>query len=245
MLPTLFETKPPLSLIATTWREFDRFTIKSPNPHLKYELQRGCLLPALLTLDDCFWHRWDYWRLCHETGELPEARIPCLDILDFPHAGTRKMLEASLDCIPTHGSWQTWGGWQFFDYLLSWILFGFGHEGQAQLPSEENDCSGASARLFQVFCLDALLLWPHNYFGSLLAESSYGKQQGFYPTSHHICEFMTQMLMSSDKDCRRETVCAPLFLLLSRLIVLTNNFIDTKHTSTPAHLVHAQVPDYK
>jgi hypothetical protein len=68
---------------------------------------------------------------------------------------------------------------------------------------------GASNRLYQLFALDAMLLWPHDYFGALLAESTYGKAQGFYPTPHNICEFMTQMLCHEKKDNRMETVCDP------------------------------------
>ncbi len=54
-----------------------------------------------------------------------------------------------------------------------------------------------------------MLLWPHDYFGDLLCESSYGKQQGFYPTPHHICEFMTQMVCDEKLDIRTETVLDP------------------------------------
>ena len=64
-------------------------------------------------------------------------------------------------------------------------------------------------RLYQVFCLDAMLLWPHDYFGTLLSESSYGKKQGFYPTPHHICDFMTQIVCDEQRDSRTETVCDP------------------------------------
>lgn len=119
------------------------------------------------------------------------------------------MLEASLDCIPQHGSWRTWGGWSYFDYFLSWLLFGLGHKGQSEPPDEPAGCQGASDRLYQVFSLDAMMLWPHDYFGCLLAESSYGKSQGFYPTPHHICEFMTQMVCDEKRDMRTETVCDP------------------------------------
>ena len=76
-------------------------------------------------------------------------------------------------------------GWlEYFDYFLSWLLFGLGHKGQSEMPAEPGGCHGASDRLYQVFTLDAMLLWPHDYFGTLLAESSYGKSQGFYPTPH-------------------------------------------------------------
>jgi N-6 DNA Methylase len=190
-------------------QQFDRFTVKRPDPALKRDLAHGWMLPLLLHMDDCLWGRWDYWASCYEGPQLPEQPIPPIELLPFPHAATRKMLEASLDCIPQHGSWQTWGGWGYVDFFFSWLLFGLGHKGQSELPPEPTGCAGASGRLFQVYCLDAMLLWPHDYFGSLLAESSYGKSQGFYPTPHHICEFIARMLCDDGRDMRTETVCDP------------------------------------
>jgi hypothetical protein len=195
--------------VAAARRRFDDFKPKTPDPNLRRELKHGWLLPNLLFLDECLWGRWDYWALCYQADALPPEPIPRLGFLDFPHVATRRMLEASLDCIPQHGSWRTWGGWSYFDYFLSWLLFSFGHKGQNALPAEPAGCTGASSRLYQVFALDAMLLWPHDYWGALLAESSYGKTQGFYPTPHHICEFMAQMACDGKKDMRAETVLDP------------------------------------
>ena len=197
-------------------QQCDGFTVQRPDPALRRDLAHGWMLPMLLTLDACLWRRWDYWRDCMEAADaLPPEPIPRVELLATPHPGTRRMLEASLDCIPQHGGWQTWSGWSYFTYLLDWLLFGFGHKGQPEPPAEPAGCHGASNRLYQVFALDAMLLWPHDYFGSLLAESSYGKQQGFYPTPHHICEFMTRMACGratdreQERDLRLETVCDP------------------------------------
>ena len=200
--------------VADLRRRCEGFRPRVPDPHLTRGLAHGWMLPALLTLDACLWNRWDYWLTCHESlsqpeSTLPTARIPRLDFLGLPHAATRKMLETSLNSVPAHGTWQSWGGWQYFDYLLSWLLFGFGHQGQPELPPEPIGCAGASNRLYQVFCLDAVLLWPYDYLGDLLADNAYGKRQGFYPTPHTLCEAMARMLMSKEKNHRRETVCDP------------------------------------
>lgn len=105
-------------------RRFDDFKPNRPNPDLHRELTHGWMLPALVHLDQCLWGRWDYWEQCYEAGELPPEPIPRLEFLSFPHAPTRRMLEASLDCIPQHGSWRTWSGWSFFDYFLAWVRRG-------------------------------------------------------------------------------------------------------------------------
>lgn len=191
-------------------RQFDKFEPKQPNADLHRELAHGWMLPMLLHLDDSLWGRWNYWACCYEAGdELPPNPIPRLDLLAFPHPATRRMLEATLNCIPTHGSWRTWSGWSYFDFFLDWMLFGLGHKGQSEAPQPPSGCIGASDRLYQVFCLDAMLLWPHDYFGDLLCESSYGKQQGFYPTPHTICDFMVQMVCDGKRDMRTETVLDP------------------------------------
>lgn len=210
------------ALISELRHRFDDFKPQRPvkigesgfHPGLHRELTHGWMLPLLLQFDECLWQRWDYWRQCYEgAGVLPNEPIPRLDLLSTPHPATRRMLEASLNCIPQHGDWRTWGSWQYFDYCLSWLLFGLGHKGQSELPTPPAGSDGASDRLHQVFCLDAMLLWPHDYFGDLLCESSYGKQQGFYPTPHTICEFMTQMVCAGKQDSgadrRTDTVCDP------------------------------------
>lgn len=191
-------------------REFDNFTPKQPDPDLHRELAHGWMLPMLLHLDNCIWGRWNYWARCYEADdELPPTPIPRLELLSLPHPATRRMLEATLNCIPTHSSWRTWSGWSYFDFFLDWMLFGLGHKGQPETPQPPGGCNGASDRLYQVFCLDAMLLWPHDYFGDLLCESSYGKQQGFYPTPHTICDFMVQMACDGKRDVRTETVLDP------------------------------------
>jgi hypothetical protein len=197
-------------VIAALRRRFDDFKTKQPEASLRRDLMHGWMLSPLLELDFCLWLRWEYWLRCQETaGTLPEEPIPRIEFLSFPHKTTRRMLEASLDCIPQHGSWRTWSGWSYFDYFLDWLLFGLGHKGQCEPPAAPTGCEGASERLYQVFCLDAMLLWPYDYFGDILTESAYGKRQGFYPTPHTICEMMTQMVCSDAKDMRTEMVCDP------------------------------------
>lgn len=209
MHPTHFETAQSKDILAAARRQFDDFKPKQPNPNLRAELQHGWMVPTLLHVDDCLWGRWNYWANIYDAEALPPEPIPRLDLLGTPHPATRKMIEASLNCIPSHGAWRTWSGWSYFDFYLDWMLFGLGHKGQRELPNPPAGCEGASDRLYQVFCLDAILVWPHDYFGDLLCESSYGKQQGFYPTPHTVCEFMTQMVCDEKRDIRAETVLDP------------------------------------
>ncbi|MBV9469364.1 MAG: SAM-dependent DNA methyltransferase [Abitibacteriaceae bacterium] len=191
-------------------QRFEGFAIKKPDPAIHRDLTHGWMLPLLLRLDEWLWQRWDYWcQCCCCNGRLPDAPIPPIEFLITPHAGTLKMLEASLNCIPQHGSWQGWSNWQYFSYFLDWLLYAFGHSGHKSLPEEPAGCGGASHRLYQVVNVDALLLWPHDYLGHLLSEQSYGQKQGFFVTPHTVCEMMTRMVFDKGKDHRKETMLDP------------------------------------
>ena len=108
------------SAIVEARQRFDNFRICQPQEDHCANLAHGWMLPLLLTLDSLWWGRWGYWLSCYEgAGILPDELIPRLEFLTSPHPATRKMLEASLDCIPQHGSWKTWGSWQYVDFLLS------------------------------------------------------------------------------------------------------------------------------
>lgn len=182
---------------------------RKPQPGVEPNLHHGWVLPLLLETDDYVNGRWEYWGRCMETGRLPDAPIPAMDWSegDSLHNPARKMLEASLNAVPRYGEWQGWSSWRYFDYFLDWLLYGLGHQGQPELPAEPPDCEGASSRLYQVFTLEAMLVWPHDYFGDILAENKHGRGQGFFPTPMNVCRMMAMMTMG--KDSRTETVCDP------------------------------------
>ena len=187
---------------------FQTFDIQKPDPSLQRELTAGFLLPYLLHFDTLCYGRWDYWAELQTTGQLPDRPIPQVDFYDTAHKHTRKMIETSLNCIPRHGQWMAMGSWEYVRYFFDWLLWGFGHAGQPDEPPEPHGCEGASLRLYQVFNVGALILHPYDYFADLLAESRYGKSQGFFPTPMTVCQFMAQMLMEG-QDCRMQTMCDP------------------------------------
>jgi hypothetical protein len=178
---------------------------KAIDPNLQRDLQHGWLLPYLVSIDDMLYGRWNYWALCQlSVGQLPAEPIPQIDFCGHVEESpvTRKMLERCLDSIPQSGSWGGWSGWENVNYFLDWLLYGFGYNGQKELPKEP--CAGASMRLYQLFQLETLLLWPYDYLGDMLAESRHGRGNGFYPTPHSVVELMVQMTFG-DGDHRGET----------------------------------------
>jgi hypothetical protein len=203
-----------------------QFPFKPKRLEASPELTHGWLLPALLETDDYTWQRWAYWVACMEKGTLVDEPIPQIRWIQDGHCSpnpARKMLEACLDAIPLHGTWQSWGGWEYFNYFMGWLLYGFGHSGQPELPPEPSGCEGCSDRLYQVFCLEALLAWPYDYFGNILAENRHGRGLGFFPTPLNVCELMVKVLFTGDKDCQTKTVCDPC-VGTGRFLLVASNF---------------------
>jgi hypothetical protein len=180
----------------------------APDFNGKPRLYWGWLVPYLLEADDTFLGRWDYWaELCYD-GELkPEqGAIPPIKFMSHHEPNVWKMLEGCLNAVTTYGSWEGWSSSSNFEYFLDWLLFSLGHSGQRELPREPMGCEGAALRLYQVFNLAPLLLWPYDYLGEFMAVSGFGKAAGFYPTPHSIVELMTRMLfMGETRDARSLT----------------------------------------
>jgi len=169
------------------------------------KLSHGWLLPWLLASDDFLWQRWRHW---YETMSAGRIIAPIPQIQWASNDAGFKMLDRSLTAISRYGDWRGWGNWSAFDYFLDWLLYGFGHKGQPRPPEEKNEYEGASDRLYQVFNLETLLAYPHDYFGDILAENQHGRHLGFFPTPMHVSEFMALMTLGGS-DARTKTVMDP------------------------------------
>ncbi len=219
---------------------------KKLDPDLQRDLKHGWLLPYLLHIDDYTWGRWDYWVRTVEAGILPDDPIPRIT---FECGGTQaegldsrtgKHLQKCLDLIPEYGSWQGWESWKYFDYLMDWLLYGFGYAGQPDLPKEPSP--SASMRLYQTLDLHWLMLYPYDYWGGILADNAHGRHLGFYPTPHTVVEMMCRMSLEGG-DRRLETVCDPC-LGTGRMLLHASNYslrlygMDINPTVIKASLVN-------
>jgi hypothetical protein len=169
------------------------------------KLSHGWLLPYLLATDDFLWQRWKHWFETMSEGKII-ALIP--QIQWARNEAGFKMLDRSLTSISKYGDWRGWGNWYAFDYLLDWLLYGFGHKGRPEPPQEREEYQGASDRLYQVFNLETLLAYPYDYFGEILAENQHGRHVGFYPTPMHVSALMALMTLGGE-DARAKSVCDP------------------------------------
>ncbi|MEG3932806.1 hypothetical protein QT990_16375 [Microcoleus sp. T3_B1] len=220
-------------------------------PNLKRDLKPGWLLTILAQIDRCLWGRWDYWALCQAVPAhawmrwkmepmlailenrkpenlpkfvieetLPAEPIPQIEWQHSPAA--EAMLDNTLNCIPKHGEWKTWSAWDYLEFFLDWVLFAFGHPAYKILPKEPAGCEGASMRLYQMFDLSILMLYPEDYMGRLLPQicgKTAQKSSGFYPTPLALCQFMSEVV-SGDKTERissfNEPACGTGALMLTQ-----------------------------
>jgi hypothetical protein len=220
-------------------------------PNLKRDLKPGWLLTILAQIDRCLWGTWDYWALCQAVPShawmrwqmepmlailenrkpenlpkfvieetLPAEPIPQIEWQYSPAAET--MLDNTLNCIPQHGEWKTGSAWDYLEFFLDWVLFAFGHPAYKILPKEPAGCEGASMRLYQMFDLSILMLYPEDYMGRMLPQicgKTAQKSSGFYPTPLALCQFISK-LVSGDKTERissfNEPACGTGALMLAQ-----------------------------
>jgi len=202
----------------------------------------GWLFPVLQATESLLWGRWYWHMLAWAFMRLPDEPLPQIDFCDSPDAGTRKMIERCLDTIANegYGSWQGWSSYEYFDYFLDWLLFAFGH-----LPEEPKEPSkGAYDRLYQVFCLEAMVAYPYDYLGDLMAENRHGRSQGFYPTPLCLVKMMSAMTFGEDpKPLAERTTCDPCVGTGRMLLAASNHCvrlygIDINNTCVKATLVN-------
>jgi hypothetical protein len=206
-----------------------RHTIENTRPKkclledsLKKPVTHGWLLPYLLATDDFLWRRWNHWYELMLAGAVQDSVIPPIEWCSHGSPVARKMLERTLDCITKHGCWKGWSSWTYFNFLMDWLLFSFGHPAYAIPPQEPAGAEGACWRLYQVFNLETLLAYPYDYFGDILAENHHGRRAGFFPTPMPVVELMARMTVG-DEDARKKTICDPC-VGTGRMLLAASNF---------------------
>ena len=239
------------------WQHYQAQKQKKLDPHLKRDLKHGWLFLYLTQTENLMWGRWQYWQECQMLPKvawerwrlekaislienrkpevipkfviehaLPDREIPQIS---WSYNGqAEKMLIDCLDAIPASGGWNSWSSWSYLRYFLHWLLFGLGHPGYQELPEEPQGCEGASMRLYQLFDLSYLLMFPYDYFGRILPQISGKKAQqatGFFPTPMVVSEFISKILDSDSprgKLARIKTVNEPAVGTGSMLLTQSN-----------------------
>ena len=89
--------------------------------------------------------------------------------LNSPDKATWNIITKCLDAIPNYGrgGWEGWGSFEYFRFFLEFMLYGFHHHGQPELPREPAGCEGASVRLMKTLDLALWLENPYYYLGDI------------------------------------------------------------------------------
>lgn len=186
----------------------------------------GWLLPYVLGLDDITWERWEYWAQTKVAGKLLPEPIPQIEWASQHGESSpgRKMLERALNCVTQYGEWRGWSSATYFEWFLDWLLFGLADPSQRKHPDERQDCQGASERLYQIFNLEPLIAYPHDYFGEIMAENAYGRHCGFFPTPMEVAHLMAMMTIAPNgEDMRAKSVMDPA-VGTGRLLLAASNY---------------------
>lgn len=203
------------------------------DPNLKRNLNPGWLLTYLYPIETAAWGRWKYWALCqampqqalerwkfesalalaegrkekHPPDFVVEATLPDEPIpqIEWGRLSTEAetMLHSTLDCIPRSGSWLGYSATDYLNYFLDWALYGFGHPAYRELPKEPGRCVGASMRLYQLFDLTPLLLYPGDYMGGVVSDAigkNGARGSGFFPTPIEISELIAKMIFAQEDN---------------------------------------------
>jgi type I restriction-modification system DNA methylase subunit len=181
-----------------------------------HKLTHGWLMPYLVGIDELTNKRWEYWLKVQQlspvayyeyltkglTDKFVTEAIHCHDYpkLSFSEdKATYNYINSIIDLICGDRSIN---GIDAFDFLLDWLLFGFGHEDFTESPASPSRDKDMNNKLYEYFDLFPLLMNPYDYFGLMLPDLfSQGRNQkvGFFPTPMSICIAMSEMISGDDK----------------------------------------------
>ncbi|MBD1862370.1 MULTISPECIES: hypothetical protein [Trichocoleus] len=131
----------------------------------------GWMLSPMIDDETCILGHWQYWKEIQEAGTLLNTSIPRIVFESKPHPKVMGMLHYCLDMITPAWRVNTQQKWNAVRYLIDWILWSLGHCSVPDFPTDLWD-GGVHDRLFQVFDVSYLLLWPYDHLGALLEELS-------------------------------------------------------------------------
>ena len=168
--------------------------------------RHGFLLPHLLIEESFFWGRWRLFQIWqkHPAEFNPQIKradggvtivinkegmaemfhdIPKMHWEDKPHWKPMTMLRYALDCIDPLWQSNQSAKWRAVNFLMDFLLYGFGYQGSPHLPLNFKDPT-VHGRILEVLnSWRPFYVFPFPYFGQLLYELSDDMVQFPEPTS--------------------------------------------------------------
>jgi hypothetical protein len=197
-----------------SWKPKDRSKLGKADH--TYKLTHGWLMPYLVGIDEFTNKRWEYWAKVQRlspvayyeyltkgvTDKFVAEAIHCHDYPEISFSEDTTTLNYLNSVIDLICGDRSISGIDAFEFLLDWLLFGFGHEDFTELPESPSRDKAINKKLYEYFDLFPLLINPYDYFGLMLPELfNQGRNQkvGFFPTPMTICIAMTEMISGNDK----------------------------------------------
>lgn len=149
---------------------------------------RGWLIPYLQMSEahPLVSPRYDYVLRTLDAGALLDEPLPQIHFVSEFSPQTKaglKMLNTCLETVEYKS-----GSWNGIREFCEWLAFALG-----VVPEPSKLSPDVQEFLYRNFNLEPLLLYPSDYFGQILCETSHGKKNGFYPTPIAVVEMMVRM----------------------------------------------------
>jgi hypothetical protein len=182
-----------------------------------HKLTHGWFMPYLTGIDKLTNKRWEYWLRVQQlspvayyeyltkglTDKFVTEAIHCHDYPQLHFTENKQTYDYLQSVIDFICGDRSINGLDAFEFLMDWLLFGFGHEDFIKLPDPKGRDENVNSKLYEYFDLFPFLMNPFDYFGKLLPDlygDSHKGKVGFFPTPMTVCVAIQQMLYSnSDK----------------------------------------------
>lgn len=160
-------------------------------------------------------NRWGYLYETIQAGKLLEQSIPQVNF-GHPDSGVKKEVLKWVRIIEERS-----GSYSALPDLIYWLGWALGQTRSEQWKKLD---ATINERLYKAVNLKPLLERPADYFGDLLAESSYGRGRGFFPTPQEVSSLMAKMVFVDEgKDLRSRKVMEPA-LGTGRMLMDASNY---------------------
>lgn len=212
-----------------------------PNPDfssmkIREKLYPGMYVHSLILIDMFTTKRWKYWLEAMYDIDISKD-IPQVDFGNALTSEGEKVKTMLRNCINTQYTHGATAFNNFINYLLYCLMPLNYHKGNT-LKEKEEEAEKLIAKIddkalknyYENFSLDSMLLYPGDYLGDLAAEYLGSNGTEYFPTPHHIVDFMVQVTMGEgDKDTNKtKAVCDPCTGSSRMLLYASNNSLILK-----------------
>jgi hypothetical protein len=157
--------------------------------------KKGWLLPYLVSLDNMFYKRWDYWLRIIHNDKIPQDRIPYI-VFKPSFEYTKKEVQKNLkDCLnlAVHIS-------NPLEMLIDWILWGF-NSGESFPKIDER----IDDYWYRNFNLGLFYRETSDHWAEIASEyMGRNNALGYFPTPGNVVEMMVKMTFDGESQHRHK-----------------------------------------